>query len=184
MANDFLLSISTIRKTTQSNSLLAGQLTNYDLIRLNNNDVDTYSYSYSNFSCASSATCANEPPVYSSKNSGVLFTVPGIYIGCYIIEALLQSNLQYFYNKTCINKMQSYFTKYLLMNLTTLEISLLVEFHMNSTIQQLVDKLMVEEWNSSTINDGYYNECRSSKYSCSYQTKNDAIYIITTVVEL
>ncbi|CAF3502101.1 unnamed protein product, partial [Adineta steineri] len=55
---------------------------------------------------------------------------------------------------------------------------------MNSTIQELVDQLMVEEWNSSTIYDGYYNECQPSKCSYSYETKNGLIYIITTVIGL
>ncbi|CAF4086280.1 unnamed protein product, partial [Adineta steineri] len=160
--NDFLLSISTIRKTTQN----------------------TYSYSYSKCSCASSATCAYGCPIYDFNNSKVIFTVPGIFIGCYIIEALLQSNLQCFYNETCINQIQSYFTYYLSMNLTTLDISLLVRFSMNSTMEELVDALMVEEWNSLIIYDGYYNECQPSKCSYSYQTKNDAIYIITTVIGL
>ncbi|CAF1383656.1 unnamed protein product [Adineta steineri] len=184
MTNDFLLSISTIRKTTQSNSLLSGQFTNYYLVRQSSNYVNSVFVLYNNCSCASSATCAYKFPIYDSKNSKVIFTVPGIYTGCYIIEALLQSNLQCFYNKTCINQVQSYFTKYLSMNLTTLDSSLLIGFSMNSTIQELVDELMVEEWNSSTIYDGYYNECQPSKCSYSYQTKNDAIYIITTLIGL
>ncbi|CAF1407879.1 unnamed protein product [Adineta steineri] len=182
--NDFLLSISTIRKTTQSNSLFSGQQTNYYLMSLSDDYVDTYSYSYSKCSCASSATCAYGCPIYDFNNSKVIFTVPGIFIGCYIIEALLQSNLQCFYNQTCINKIQSYFTKYLSMNLTTLDISLLVQFQMNSTMEELVDALMVEEWNTSTIYEGYYTECQPSKCSYSYQTKNDAIYIITTLIGL
>ncbi|CAF1255155.1 unnamed protein product, partial [Adineta steineri] len=31
---------------------------------------------------------------------------------------------------------------------------------------------------------GYYNECQPSKCSYSYETKNSAIYIITTVIGL
>ncbi|CAF1143926.1 unnamed protein product [Adineta steineri] len=184
MTNDFLLSILTIRETTQSNDLFSGQLTNYGLYMESNNDVESYPLSYGNCSCASSAKCANESIINDPTNSYVLFTVPGIYIGCYIIEGLLQSNLECFYNETCINQIQSYFTQYLSMNLTTLDISLLVRFHMNSTIEELVDKLMVEKWNNATIYDGYYNECQPSKCSYSYETKNSAIYIITTVIGL
>ncbi|CAF4049244.1 unnamed protein product [Adineta steineri] len=173
ITNDFLLSISTIRNTTQSNNLLTGQLTNYYLVRQSNNYVYSSSSSYGNCSCATSAICGYESPIYDLKTSNALFIVPGIYTGCYIIEALLQSNLQCFYNQTCINKIQSYFTKYLSMNLTTLDVSLLVQFHMNSKIQELVDNLMVEEWNNSTGYDGYYRECQPSKCSYTYQTKND-----------
>ncbi|CAF1651899.1 unnamed protein product [Adineta steineri] len=182
ITNDFLLSISTIRQTTRANNLLAGQLTNYGLYRQSSNYVSSFSVSYGNCSCASSATCAYEFPFYDSKNSKVIFIVPGIYVGCYIIEALLQSNLQCFYNKTCINKIQSYFPQYLSMNLTTLDVSLLGRFNMSSTIQELIDNLMVEKWNSSTTYDGYYNECQPSKCSYSYQTRNSVIYIITTLI--
>ncbi|CAF1023917.1 unnamed protein product [Adineta steineri] len=183
ITHDFLLSLSTIRTTTQSNNLLAAQFTNYYLYTQSNNYVTSYYQAYGNCSCASSATCAYESSIYDPSDN-VLFTVPGIYAGCYIIEALLQSNLQCFYNVTCINKIQSYFTYYLSMNLTTLDASLLFRFGMNSTIQELVDELMVEEWNNATIYDGYYNECQPSKCSYSYQGKNDVIYIITTVIGL
>ncbi|CAF4136438.1 unnamed protein product, partial [Adineta steineri] len=153
ITHDFLLSLSTIRTTTQSNSLLSGQLTNYYLYTPSNN-IYVYSYSalYGSCSCAFSAKCAYESPIYDPSDNA-LFTVPGIYIGCYIIEALLQSNLQCFYNETCINQIQSYFTYYLSTNLTTLDASLLIGFSMNSTIQELVDELMVEEWNNATIYD-------------------------------
>ncbi|CAF1477031.1 unnamed protein product [Adineta steineri] len=183
ITNDFLLSLLTIRTTTQSNSLFSGQFTNYYLVRESNNYVDSYFVSHANCYCSSSATCAYESPIYDPSDS-VLFTVPGIYAGCYIIEALLQSNLQCLYNETCINQIQSYFTYYLSMNLTTLDVSLLVRFSMNSTIEELVDELMVEEWNNATIYDGYYNECQPSKCSYSYETKNGVIYIITTVIGL
>ncbi|CAF1407904.1 unnamed protein product [Adineta steineri] len=187
ITNDFLLSISTIRNTTQSNNLLTGQLTNYYLVRQSNNYVYSSSSSYGNCSCATSAICGYESPIYDLKTSNALFIVPGIYTGCYIIEALLQSNLQCFYNQTCINKIQSYFTKYLSMNLTTLDVSLLVQFHMNSKIQELVDNLMVEEWNNSTGYDGYYRECQPSKCSYTYQTKNDlnsSQYVTASVAPL
>ncbi|CAF0816062.1 unnamed protein product [Adineta steineri] len=183
ITHDFLLSLSTIRTTTQSNNLLAAQFSNCNLYTRSNNYVTSSPELYGNCSCASSAACSYQSPIYDSSDNA-LFTVPGIYIGCYIIEALLRSNLQCFYNVTCINQIQSYFTYYLSMNLTTLDASLLVGFHMNSTIQNLVDELMVEEWNNATIYDGYYNECQPSKCSYSYETRNGFIIIITTVIGL
>ncbi|CAF1412367.1 unnamed protein product [Adineta steineri] len=184
MTNDFSLSLLTIRETTQSNSLLSGQLTNYVLQNANDIYVYSTSKSYGNCNCAYSAMCIYEFRIYDPTGSYALFTVPGIYTGCYIIESLLLSNLECFYNETCINQIQSYFIYYLSMNLTTLDTSLLVRFSMHSTIQELVDQLMVEEWNSSTIYDGYYNECQPSKCSYSYETKNSVVYIVTTVIGL
>jgi hypothetical protein len=57
-------------------------------------------------------------------------------------------------------------------------------FFENSTIEELVNQLMVEEWNPSVIYENYYNECQPSQCIYTHQTKNDAIYIITTLVGL
>jgi len=65
-----------------------------------------------------------------------------------------------------------------------LDPSLLVRFLENSTIEELVNQLMVEEWNQSIIYENYYNECQPLECIYTYQTKNNAIYIITTLVGL
>ncbi|CAF0769385.1 unnamed protein product [Adineta steineri] len=184
VTKDFILSLLTIRKTTQSNALLNGQLTNYYLSGDISNNVYAYPLTYGDCGCKFSAICSYELVIYNSTSKNVQFTVPGIYAGCYVIEALLQSNLECFYNVSCINEIQSYFTYYLSMNLTTLDTSLLVQFSMNSTIEELVDELMVEKWNSSIVYDGYYNACQPSKCSYSYETRNNVVYIITTVIGL
>ena len=70
------------------------------------------------------------------------------------------------------------------MNVTALDKSLSSRFFINSTIQELVDQLMVEEWNSSIMYENYYNECQPSECTYTHQTKNNVIYIVTTLVGL
>ena len=117
-------------------------------------------------------------------NSTILFFVPGIYTGCYIIESLLQSNLQCFYNQTCINQLLSYLLSSSSMNVTALDKSLLVRFLETSTIEELLNELMVEEWNSSIMYENYYNECQPTQCTYTHETKNNVIYIVTTLVGL
>ncbi|CAF3662078.1 unnamed protein product, partial [Adineta steineri] len=183
-ANGFLLSLSMIRDTTQSNALLSGELTNIELYL----DYSYYLYtnprSYGNCSCSSSAKCITQSAVYNVLNGRLLFYVPGLYTGCYTIESLLQSNLQCFYNQTCINQLQSYFQVSSLMNVTALDISLSSQFSENSTIADILDQLMVEEWINSSIYENYYNECQPSSCSYTVTTKNSAVYIITTLIGL
>jgi hypothetical protein len=185
MTNDFLLSLSTIRNTTQSNALLSGQLTNY-LIETPRGETDAYTTSrfYGNCSCAFSAMCGYQSRFYVYPAGTVLFVVPGIYTGCYVIESLLQSNLQCFYNQTCINTLQSYFVSSSSMNITALDISLSSRYSENSTIEDLVDELMIEEWNSSIIYENYFNECEPTECTYTHQTKNSIIYIVTTIIGL
>jgi len=69
-------------------------------------------------------------------------------------------------------------------NVTALNNSLSSRFVENSTIEELVNQLMVEEWNSSRMYDNYYNECQPSQCTYTHQKKNSIIYIVTTLVGL
>jgi hypothetical protein len=179
------LSLTTIRDTTQSNALFSGQRTNY-IIDTPKGQIYgyTYSQSYGNCSCASSAVCGYQSRVYVYPAGTVLFSVPGIYVGCYVIESLLQSNLECFYNQTCINKLQSYFASLPSMNITALDTSLSSRYLENSTIEDLLDQLMVEEWNPSIMYENYFNECQPTECTYTHQTKNNIIYIVTTIIGL
>jgi hypothetical protein len=185
MTNDFLLSLLTIRDTTQSNGLVTGQLSNYQYL-VSSSTVHMYptAASYDNCSCEASATCVYQSRIYDHPDTTILFFVPGIYVGCYVIESLLQSDLRCFYNQTCINEIQSYFLSYSSMNITALDKSLLIRFFENSTIEELVEDLMVEQWNSSQMYESYYNQCQPSQCTYTHETKNSDIYIITTLVGL
>ncbi|CAF3546542.1 unnamed protein product, partial [Adineta steineri] len=184
-ATGFLLSLTMIRNTTQSNALLSGELDNFGLFALFGGGLTAYSLSYGNCTCTSSATCISQSSIYDSGSGyEMLFTIPGLYAGCYIIESLLQSNLQCFYNQTCINQLQSYFQGSTLMSVTALDTSLSSQFLENSTIADILNQLMVEEWINSSMYENYYNECKPSYCSYTVTTKNSAIYIITTLIGL
>ena len=180
--NDFLLSLSMIRNTTQSNALLSGQLTNYRLYTdLTNNMLSLW---YGDCTCASSARCIYQYTVVNYPLFTEVFPLPGFYLGCYIIEALLRSSLQCFYDQTCINQLQSYLGSSTILNVTALDISLSVQFFENSTMEDLLDQLMVEEWNTSSIYNNYYSECQPKQCSYTFTTKNSVIYISTSLIGL
>jgi len=181
--NDFLLSLSAIRNTSQTNALYSISGSNYGF------DAETNYFSglpvqYGNCSCTTSGTCSNPANIYNDPDPDPLFAVPGIYLACYTIEALLQSDLRCFYNQTCLSKLETYSIHGKRPNVTALNNSLSSHFLENSTIEELVNQLMVEEWIPSKMYDNYYNECQPLQCTYTHQTKNDAIYIITTLVGL
>ncbi|CAF1587252.1 unnamed protein product, partial [Adineta steineri] len=93
-ATGFLLSLAMIRNITHSNSLFSGRLTNYKL-DISAGAMRRIPCSYGNCTCTSSATCISQSSIYDAGSGyGMLFTIPGLYTGCYIIESLLQSDLQ------------------------------------------------------------------------------------------
>ena len=184
MTDGFLSSLFTIRQMTQINALLSGQLTNYYLYTDSSTQyVYSYMWSYGNCSCATSAKCVYQAAIYNSVGS-LLYNVPGMYAGCYIVESLLQSDLRCLYNQSCLSQIQSYFDQSAPMNVTTLNESLLMEFHVDSTIEVILNKLMVEKWDRLILYENYYNECAASRCSYTYETKNRPIYIVTTIIGL
>ncbi|CAF1587044.1 unnamed protein product, partial [Adineta steineri] len=112
--NSFIRSLDIIRETTSNNGIISGLLTNFDYYtepyQTSNNttmynvitNYHTFTDSTSNCSCGDSPSCTT--PVY--VDNGNSFLVPGMYIGCFILEALLQSNLICFYNQSCIDDLQ------------------------------------------------------------------------------
>jgi hypothetical protein len=66
------------------------------------------------------------------------------------------------------------------MYVTALNSSVPSEYFQNSTIQQLLDKLMIEEWHSSLMYDSYYSECESTQCTYIVETRNGVICRPTT----
>jgi hypothetical protein len=168
-----------IRKITKSNSLVSGLLTNYQMNAVKDYQVDMSAKRYNSCSCASSFPCVYPSSIYIKNTTKTLFTVPGWYTGCYVIESLLQSTLQCFYNQSCIYELQTHFPSPSL-NVTALDSSLQSKYFENSTIQELLDQLMIEEWNPLPMYDSFYNECQPKQCTYTVETRNDLIYIVTT----
>jgi hypothetical protein len=181
MTNNFLLSLSMIRRTTQANVLLSAMLTNYHISTLNSRLVRIQSQTYGRCFCSTSSTCIDHFEMYLYPNKTSLFLVPGLYIGCYVIEALLQSNLECFYSQECINTLQSYISPFSSKNFTALNSSVSSNYFSNSTINELVNQLMIEEWNVSVVYERYFNVCQPMRCTYTLETRNDVIYIVTTL---
>ena len=99
-------------------------------------------------------------------------------------EAALQSNLECLYNQTCLDKLVSYLLGSSSLDIVALDQSSPSQFSVQSTVQELVNDLMVEKWNFSSLFDNYYHQCRPAQCSYSVTTRNDAINIVTTLFGL
>lgn len=184
MTNSFLISLALMRDTTQTNALFSALVTNYYLYN-HGDHIHMRTKSYSNCYCSSSAICVRPTSLYEYVTRTRLFAVPGVYIGCYVMESVLQSTLECFYNQSCLTQLQSAYNSSLTpLQVTPLNPSQASVYTPNSTVQQLIDKLMIEEWSATVMYDRYYDECKPVQCTYSYQARNDAIYIITTVVGL
>jgi hypothetical protein len=109
----------------------------------------------------------------------LLFHVPGINVGCFILDAVLQSNLSCLYNRSCLSRLNTYLnSSSLTFNATALTVS-------NSsipTVNDLVDQLMVDEWSFNASYDSYFAQCNPSTCTYTYAKQFDILFIITTVM--
>ncbi|CAF1189593.1 unnamed protein product [Adineta steineri] len=129
-----------------------------------------------NCSCHMSYHCSQNMTLKNGSN-GDEFQVTGLQIGCYVVQALLQSNLQCFYNSTCINQIQSILNYSTTINITALNHS--SSFQSNSTIQHLIEQSMIDQWFENVSYKFYYEKCQPSHCILTYSGRNDLIYIVT-----
>ena len=180
---DFLSSFRIVRDTIQANSLLAVAQSNAHL------EVNTYLSlaramwrPYDDCSCRTSSTCVSRSNIYNDATSQVLYTVPGMFVGCYVIEALLQSNLECFYNQTCFDELKSHLNSNTPLNASIMNSSALIQFSSKSSIDDILDELMVENWSWSLVYEDYFAECQPLECSYTVLGRNNAMYILTTVI--
>jgi hypothetical protein len=70
------------------------------------------------------------------------------------------------------------------MNTTVLDRTAIAYFTPESTVGAILDKLMVDAWNWSAVYADYFAACQPKECTYTVTGRNDAIYIVTTVVGL
>lgn len=174
----FVRTLDFIRQMAQSNLIVSNMLSNWNLRPLRNvyGAVlwgEPRSYGNESCSCGTSAMC-NSVAMLSE------WSVPGFRVGCYPLEALLQSTLECLYDIACIIRLGSMYTP---RNTGMLPLNPNTSSP-NATVQSLVDALFVEQWDSNLNYDKYYSECAPN--SCTYLRTERAnpVYAITTIAGL
>ncbi|CAF1245633.1 unnamed protein product [Rotaria sordida] len=115
----------------------------------------------------------------SSQCLQEISAMPGLNVGCYPLEALLKSNLQCLYNHSCIRLIQSIDQSF-----TPLNASLTSKYKLNSSVQSILNELMVEEWISNVSYEDYYNVCSPSFCSYSYMIRRSFLDILSVLLGL
>ena len=186
MINEFLSSLHIVQNTTQANALLSSVFTNTE-ISLNRPDVlpNIQSRSYDGCSCSVSSSCTQPLWIYHPyPNPNGVLRVRGMYTGCYILESLLQSSLECFYDDDCFHNLTSTLSTTVQPNVTLLDPMIRSNYTTTSTVGEMLEKLMVEEWQWTMLYDKYFEACHPSECRYTVTTRNDAIYIVTTVIGL
>ncbi|UJR09754.1 hypothetical protein I4U23_013981 [Adineta vaga] len=186
--NAFQNSLQINRDTIHANSLLSGFGTSFALL-LNLDNLPTAAItripritneSTITCSCYFDPTCVRSTALYNAPVRTPFFSIPGFYLGCYIVEGTLKSNLASLYNQTWINQ----FSSFISFNATTnvLDASWASQYNQTTPIETLMKKLMPEPYYTFINYSSYFEQCHSVECRYTYTKKYDLIYIITTLI--
>jgi len=176
----FLLSFSMIRNMIQTNALFSSLQTNYKL-SFQGSNISIFPTEYDEgCNCALSTQCNTQSSIYDSSGN-TFFRIPGFYTGCYVIDSLLRSDLRCFYNQTCINLIRSYMLSSTNFIPSVLDASLSMP---NTTIESILNNLMIESWSTVLSYARYYTQCAPSLCTFPSVETTETIELIENKVDI
>ena len=184
--NNFLLSLRLVGNNTHVNALFSGFSTNAEFGYEDGPIfVQNIWASYgTNCTCEYSSACTTDAQIYQNLSGTLAWNVPGFYIGCFIFEALRQSDLHCFYSQTCLDDLQSHWESSQVLQLQLLDPSALHYFDVMTSVGVIIDRLMVDVWNWTNSHGNYYGVCQPKECSYTKVARNDVVSIVTTVIGL
>jgi hypothetical protein len=114
------------------------------------------------------------------NDTEVLMDIPGLVISCLPVNSLLSSTLECFYNQSCLSKLLSFFPT--AERFTAMVASEESRFKYNSTIQTIVNHLMVEEWITNVSYDKYYAQCAPIFCTYSKLERPGFLFVLAKVI--
>ena len=195
VTNAFVRTLGLLRDTTQGNSLVSTTISSLSFrLVLNDtsniNDTSTwritlrYKLYNTTCSCLLTTKCVEPAYVWTYPRSSRVFDIPGILIGCYTFEAMLQSNLHLFYNQTGVDWLRTKLNMTQSSTITAMDPSQSSRFTITSPIGDIIANMMIEQWQRNISYADYYAQCQPIYCKYSYARQNDALYIITTITAL
>ena len=155
-----------------------------------NNDFDN------GCSCGTDTSCAGGQGFYCgglSCSSDILEpnqTIPGLVRSCLLIDSLLASSLQCFYNASCIHmliELRSFEVGELeydprLLDIHPLDSTIKSRFLPETTLDPIFSQLFIEDWSNSSNFTAYYNQCAPDQCTYTYQERFNRAYLISTIL--
>ncbi|CAF3996085.1 unnamed protein product [Rotaria sordida] len=197
----FSTQLELIRKMIAGNRFLSALQTNYmqyyatpyiNVVQITVHNQILTDPEYSSFcSCRIHIDC-NMPSMifnefrpsieYMPPYDKILMKIPGMVHGCLPVNTILLSTLECFYNQTCLNSLlSSLSTNEPFTAMSQFEQS---RYELNSTMQTIIDNLMIEEWVIDISYKKYYKQC--APLLCTYfkNEKYDWRFVLIQLIGL
>ncbi|UJR29678.1 hypothetical protein I4U23_017226 [Adineta vaga] len=173
-----------VRSINHGNRIVSTYGTNFDYIAPFNEIDDYFAYTYdmiydNNCSCTLYQNCTSQAN-FIKINSSEMFLIKGLKIGCTPSESFHASTLECFYDSLCINSIEQYMNS--INSSSSLSTSTISRFSINTTINELIDKLFIEEWIISINYSLYFQKCLPLFCSYTYIQQFNLLYAIAFVL--
>jgi hypothetical protein len=181
--NTFYRTLQLIRATQYGNHLTASDTNAFFDVNVSSNRFTlNSSIYYDECNCMVSPSCHSHMHVYyvGIGNFYDYFDIPGFFMGCFRLEALLKSTLECFYNQTCMYNIDDAIQfPTIRFNFTALNVT---DNFPNETIDSVVSKLFVDKWSENISFDNYFMVCAPQSCTYEYTRRRNLIFVITVVI--
>lgn len=144
---------------------------------------------WSDCSCATNDKCRYSIGFYNISGSEAwdlvssTWDIPQFFAGCFIIQSVLQSSLECFFNQTCLNKIQSGTVSNNAVHTTILQANT-TRFSPETLVVEMIDALLVEQWGEYIHYSQYYEQCASKQCSYRLLSRNSFAYVFVVLLGL
>lgn len=105
--------------------------------------------------------------------------VKGMQVACSPLESFLSSTLECYFDSSCLQLLVPDLTNFVPLNSSTTS-----RFFPNTTMEDLVGDLLVEEWSFNFSAEAYFDQCAPRTCGYSYTHRNTFLTIITTLTSI
>lgn len=134
-------------------------------------------------SCGTQSDCIVQAGIFNGQTGVQLEQIPGLMIGCSVVETLFRSTLACLYSKQCIDMIISY-TGSNIHDFGPLNVSSSTQFMIDTKIGDIFNQLFVEEWRLNASYLAFFQECDPMHCSYSQNKQKDSIFLITKLLGL
>lgn len=118
-------------------------------------------------------------------------TIPGFVTGCLPLNSFLLSTLQCLYNQSCIQMLLDWrqfeldgWFQPVHLNISALDSTISSRYQTNTSLNDIVSNIMIEEWIDTTDASAHYHKCKPTFCTYTYTTRYNFVQVITSLLGL
>jgi hypothetical protein len=193
---EFIRIFSLARTTSQINQLASRTFSNFEIFLYKNNQVLSaekfLSYPRPNIEDVEMCSCVSEGfkcsvttyVLYPSSTSNITY-LTNLMVKCLPTESALSSTLECWYQRTCFDVvLMAYADQGVpdILNTLPLNGSVPSRFSLTTTVETMMNELLLENWTVTVSYDQFYTKCAPTSCVYTIEQRFDWFFVIVTIL--